>query len=132
MEYNQQDIQPERAILVGIATPQQSRKKVDEYLNELEFLLDTAGGITVKRFVQQLEYPNPQTYVGTGKLEELFQYIKAENIDLVVVDDELGPSQLRNLEKELGCKILDRTNLILDIFAKRAVTREGKILVEWS
>ncbi len=130
MEYNQQDIQPERAILVGIATPQQSRKKVEEYLNELEFLLDTAGGITVKRFVQQLEYPNPQTYVGTGKLEELFQYIKAENIDLVVVDDELGPSQLRNLEKELGCKILDRTNLILDIFAKRARTAHAKVQVE--
>jgi GTP-binding protein HflX len=130
LEYNQQDIQPERAILVGIATPQQSRKKVEEYLNELEFLLDTAGGITVKRFVQQLEYPNPQTYVGTGKLEELFQYIKAENIDLVVVDDELGPSQLRNLEKELGCKILDRTNLILDIFAKRARTAHAKVQVE--
>ncbi len=130
MEYNQQDIQPERAILIGIATPQQSRKKVEEYLNELEFLLDTAGGTTVKRFVQQLEYPNPQTYVGTGKLEELYQYIKAENIDLVVVDDELGPSQLRNLEKALGCKILDRTNLILDIFAKRARTANAKVQVE--
>ena len=130
MENNLQEIQPERAILVGIATPQQSRKKLDEYLNELEFLVDTAGGITVKRFIQQLEYPNPQTYVGSGKVEELFQFIKAENIDLVVVDDELGPSQLRNLEKELGCKILDRTNLILDIFAKRARTANAKVQVE--
>ncbi len=130
MENNLEEIQPEKAILVGIATPQQSRKKVEEYLNELEFLVDTAGGITVKRFVQQLEYPNPQTYVGSGKVEELFQFIKAENIDLVVMDDELGPSQLRNLEKELGCKILDRTNLILDIFAKRARTAHAKVQVE--
>lgn len=130
MENNLQEIQPERAILVGIATPQQSRKKLDEYLNELEFLVDTAGGITIKRFIQQLEYPNPQTYVGTGKVDELAQFIKAENIDLVVVDDELGPSQLRNLEKALECKILDRTNLILDIFAKRARTAHAKVQVE--
>ncbi len=130
MEYNQQDIQPERAVLIGVATAQQSKKKVEEYLNELEFLVDTAGGIAVKRFVQQLEFPNPQTYVGTGKLEEVFQYIKAENIDMVVVDDELGPSQLRNLEKILKCKILDRTNLILDIFAKRARTSHAKVQVE--
>ena len=130
MEYNQQDIQPERAVLIGVATTQQSKKKVEEYLNELEFLVETAGGVAVKRFVQQLEYPNPQTYVGAGKLEEVFQYIKAENIDMVVIDDELGPSQLRNLEKILKCKILDRTNLILDIFAKRARTSHAKVQVE--
>lgn len=124
------DVQPEKAVLIGIITPQQPKKKVEEYLNELEFLVDTAGGITVKRFVQQLEYPNPQTYVGSGKLEEIFQFVKAEEIDLIVIDDEIGPSQLRNLEKVLDCKILDRTNLILDIFAKRARTAHAKVQVE--
>ncbi len=121
---------PERAVLVGLVTPAQDKKKVEEYLNELEFLVETAGGVAVKRFVQKLNYPNPQTYVGSGKLEEIFQYVKAEDIDMVVVDDELGPSQLRNLEKALGCKILDRTNLILDIFASRARTAHAKVQVE--
>ena len=121
---------PERAVLVGLITPAQDKKKVEEYLNELEFLVETAGGVAVKRFVQKLNYPNPQTYVGSGKLEEIFQYVKAEDIDMVVVDDELGPSQLRNLEKALECKILDRTNLILDIFASRARTAHAKVQVE--
>jgi len=123
-------IKPERAVLVGLATPSQDKEKVNEYLNELAFLVETAGGITVKRFVQSLSYANPQTYVGSGKLEEIFQYVKAEEIDLVVFDDELGPSQLRNLERALECKILDRTNLILDIFAKRAQTAHAKVQVE--
>ncbi len=123
-------VKPERAVLVGLATPSQNKEKVNEYLNELAFLVETAGGIAVKRFVQSLSYANPQTYVGSGKLEEIFQYVKAEEIDLVVFDDELGPSQLRNLERALECKILDRTNLILDIFAKRAQTAHAKVQVE--
>ncbi len=120
----------ERAVLVGLITPAQNKEKVTEYLNELQFLVETAGGKAEKRFVQKLAYPNPQTYVGSGKLEEIFQYVKAENIDMVVFDDELGPSQLRNLEKALECKILDRTNLILDIFAARAQTAHAKVQVE--
>ncbi len=120
----------ERAVLVGLITPSQNKEKVTEYLNELQFLVETAGGIAVKRFVQKLPFPNPQTYVGSGKLDEIFQYVKAENIDMVVFDDELGPSQLRNLEKALECKILDRTNLILDIFAARAQTAHAKVQVE--
>lgn len=120
----------ERAVVVGLATRFQSKEKVDEYLKELEFLLETAGGMPVKRFVQSLDLPNTRTYVGTGKLEEIRQYIKAEDINLVVFDDELGASQLRNIEKELECKVLDRTNLILDIFAKRARTAHAKAQVE--
>ena len=125
-----QSLAPERAVLVGLATPTQNKEKVNEYLSELAFLVETAGGVAVKRFVQSLSYPNPKTYVGSGKLEEIFQYVKAEEIDLVVFDDELGPSQLRNLERVLECKILDRTNLILDIFAKRAQTAHAKVQVE--
>jgi GTP-binding protein HflX len=124
------DDRPEKALLVGLVTQAQSKEKVEEYLNELEFLVETAGGVAVKRFVQKLSYPNPQTYVGSGKLDEIFQYVKAEEIDLVVFDDELGSSQLRNLEKVLECKILDRTNLILDIFASRAQTAHAKVQVE--
>ena len=125
-----QSLAPERAVLVGLATPTQNKEKVNEYLSELAFLVETAGGVAVKRFVQSLSYPNPKTYVGSGKLEEIFQYVKAEEIELVVFDDELGPSQLRNLERVLECKILDRTNLILDIFAKRAQTAHAKVQVE--
>jgi len=122
--------EPEKAVLVGLITKQQDKFKVDEYLNELAFLVDTAGGIPVQRFVQTLDYPNPKTYVGSGKLEDIRQYVKAAEIDMVVFDDELGPSQIRNLEKALECKILDRTNLILDIFAKRAKTAHAKVQVE--
>ena len=122
--------EPEKAVLVGLITKQQDKHKVDEYLDELAFLVDTAGGIPIHRFVQALDYPNPKTYVGTGKLEEIRQYVKAAEIDMVVFDDELGPSQIRNLEKALEVKILDRTNLILDIFAKRAKTAHAKVQVE--
>ena len=124
------DIQPERAILVGLITRYQPKEKLAEYLTELEFLLETAGGIPVKRFVQALDLPHTKTYVGKGKLEEIKQFITAEDINLVIFDDDLGPSQLRNIEAELGCKILDRTNLILDIFAKRARTSHAKTQVE--
>jgi GTP-binding protein HflX len=120
----------ERAVLVAIATQQQSKEKTDEYLDELAFLLETAGGIPVARFIQTLDKPNVSTYVGSGKLDEISQYIKAEKIDLVVFDDELGSSQLRNIEKALNLKVLDRTSLILDIFAKRARTAYAKTQVE--
>ncbi|HQO50755.1 MAG TPA: GTPase HflX [Bacteroidales bacterium] len=122
--------QAERAVVVGLITRHQPKEKVEEYLAELEFLLETAGGIPVKRFIQALDLPNFRTYVGSGKLEEIAQYIKAEDIRLVVFDDDLGPSQLRNIERELECKVLDRTNLILDIFAKRARTSHAKTQVE--
>ncbi len=121
---------PETAVLVGLSSKSEGRDKVHEYLDELEFLVETAGGKVVERFIQSLDFPNPKTYVGTGKLEEIKQYIKIEEIELLVFDDELSPSQIRNIEKEVECKILDRTNLILDIFAKRAQTSHAKVQVE--
>ncbi|MCK4288618.1 MAG: GTPase HflX [Bacteroidales bacterium] len=120
----------ETAILVGLITKQPDKEKINEYLDELEFLIDTAGGIPVKRFVQTLDIPNSKTFVGSGKLDEIKQYVKTANIDLAVFDDELNPSQIRNLERTLNCKILDRTNLILDIFASRARTAIAKTQVE--
>ncbi|MCK4407058.1 MAG: GTPase HflX, partial [Bacteroidales bacterium] len=120
----------ETAILVGLITKQQYKEKINEYLDELEFLIDTAGGIPVKRFVQTLDIPNSKTFVGSGKLDEIKQYVKTANIDLAVFDDELNPSQIRNLERTLNCKILDRANLILDIFASRARTAIAKTQVE--
>jgi GTP-binding protein HflX len=123
-------IKPERAILVGIITPGQSDAQTREYLEELEFLVATAGGETIYRFTQRMQRPDRATFVGTGKLEEIKDYIKAEEIDIVVFDDELSPSQLRNIENELQIKILDRSNLILDIFAKRAQTSQAKTQVE--
>jgi len=122
--------QPERAVLVGLITADIDRKKAEEYLDELAFLVQTAGGVVETRFLQALSTANSKTFVGSGKLEEIRQYVKAAEIDLVVFDDELGPSQIRNLEKMLECKILDRTNLILDIFAKRAQTAHAKVQVE--
>ncbi len=120
----------ETAVLVGLVTSAQAKEKVDEYLDELAFLVETAGGKPVYRFTQSLDFPNPKTFVGSGKLAEINDYVKAAEIDMVVFDDELGPSQLRNLEKLLECKVLDRTNLILDIFAKRAQTAHAKTQVE--
>ncbi len=120
----------ERAVLVAVSTYEQNRERTEEYLDELEFLLETAGGIAVGRFVQPLERPNSVTYLGTGKLEELKQYIKAGEIDMAIFDDELSATQIRNLENELECRILDRTNLILDIFAKNAKTAYAKTQVE--
>ncbi len=120
----------ERAVLVAVSTYEQNRERTEEYLDELEFLLETAGGIAVGRLVQPLERPNSVTYLGSGKLEELRQYVKAEEIDMAIFDDELSATQIRNLEKELECRILDRTNLILDIFAKNAKTAYAKTQVE--
>ncbi|WP_088324097.1 GTPase HflX [Polaribacter tangerinus] len=120
----------EKAVLIGIITQQQDEAKSEEYLDELEFLTATAGGVPVKRFVQKMERPNPKTFLGTGKLEEVKAFIATNHIGTAIFDDELSPAQLRNIEKILDCKILDRTNLILDIFAQRAQTSSAKTQVE--
>jgi len=120
----------EKAVLIGLINKDTNEDKAHEYLDELAFLAETAGALPLKKFTQKLDFPNPKTFVGTGKLYEISKYIEQEEIELVIFDDELNPSQLRNIEKELKCKILDRTNLILDIFAKRARTAHAKTQVE--
>ncbi|MDE6399480.1 MAG: GTPase HflX [Muribaculaceae bacterium] len=120
----------ERTVLVGLVTLRQNEAKVKEYLDELDFLARTAGAIPEKRFIQKLEYPNPRTYVGKGKLEEIMKYIEDNEIGLVIFDDDLSPKQVANIERELKVKILDRTSLILDIFAKRAQTATARTQVE--
>ncbi len=124
------DIKPEKAVLVGLITARQDEEKVHDYLDELEFLLDTAGAIPGERFVQKLPMPDSRTFVGTGKLAEIAEYVKAAGIDIAVFDDELSASQTRNIERELGCRVLDRPLLILDIFAKRARTTTARTQVE--
>ncbi|HOW32423.1 MAG TPA: GTPase HflX [Bacteroidales bacterium] len=124
------DIKPEKAVLVGLITAKQDEEKVHDYLDELEFLLDTAGAIPGERFVQKLAMPDSRTFVGTGKLAEIAEYVKAAGIDIAVFDDELSASQTRNIERELGCRVLDRPLLILDIFAKRARTTTARTQVE--
>ncbi len=120
----------ERVILVGLITRFQDAEKVNEYLDELAFLSETAGAATVKRFIQRLDSPDTRTFVGKGKLEEIIAYIKANDIQIAIFDDELTPSQLKNIERVIGCRVLDRTTLILDIFAKRARTAQAKTQVE--
>ncbi|MES2781103.1 MAG: GTPase HflX [Bacteroidota bacterium] len=120
----------EKAILVGVITQNQKQEKAEEYLEELAFLTLTAGARVVKRFLQRLTHPDRKTYIGSGKLEEIGEFVQAQEIDIVIFDDELSPSQLRNLETALKCKILDRSNLILDIFATRARTAQAKFQVE--
>lgn len=120
----------ETAILVGVIYGDQTEEKAIEYLDELEFLAHTAGAIPLKHFLQKLDTPHPKTFVGSGKLEEILDYIKVKKVDLVIFDDELSPTQLRNIEKVLEVRILDRTNLILDIFANRAQTAHAKTQVE--
>ena len=121
----------EKAVLVGLITPEQNRQKVTEYLDELSFLVETAGGLEIHRFTQNLAMADPRTFVGSGKLKEIQEYVNAAEADLLVFDDELTPSQLRNIEREFkNVKVLDRTNLILDIFAKRAQTAHAKVQVE--
>jgi GTP-binding protein HflX len=120
----------EKAILVGVITQHQTQEKSEEYLEELAFLTLTAGARVVKRFLQRLSHPDRKTYIGSGKLEEIGEFVRAQEIDTVIFDDELSPSQLRNLEQALKCKILDRSNLILDIFATRARTAQAKYQVE--
>jgi GTP-binding protein HflX len=120
----------ERAIIIGIATREQDPDQVKEFLDELAFLVDTAGAIPVGRFIQKMEVPNSRTYIGKGKLEEIREYVHTHEIDIAVFDDELSASQLRNIEEELNIRVLDRTNLILDIFASRAKTAYAKTQVE--
>lgn len=124
------DAVEETCVLVGVISSDITEEIANEYLDELEFLAETAGAITNKKFLQKLPYPNPRTYVGTGKLDEIKDYVKENEIQLVIFDDELSPSQLRNIERVLECKILDRNILILDIFASRARTFHAKTQVE--
>ena len=127
---DQRKVTSEKAILIGIISQQQNEIQSAEYLDELEFLTTTAGGVAIKRFVQKMEKPNPKTFLGAGKLEEVRNYINANAVGTAIFDDELSPAQIRNIEKILDCKILDRTNLILDIFAQRAQTSSAKTQVE--
>jgi GTP-binding protein HflX len=120
----------EKAVVVGLITPRQPEGKVNEYLDELEFLADTAGAEVVKRFTQKLDNPNSRTFVGQGKLEEIKMYVEKNEIGMVIFDDDLSTKQIANIEKELQVKILDRSSLILDIFAKRAQTATAKTQVE--
>ena len=131
MQLTTTEIYEERAVLVGLITASQNEQKSKEYLDELAFLTETSGATPVKRYTQRLDYPNPRTFVGEGKLAEIKHFL-TENpeVGMVIFDDELSPKQLRNIEKELEVKILDRTILILDIFAKRAQTAHAKIQVE--
>lgn len=124
------DIVPEKAILVSVCDSKTSMERTEECLNELAFLLETAGGVPVKTVIQKLDHPDSRTYIGSGKLEEVIEYKNALDADFLVFDDELTPAQLRNLEKAFNCRILDRTTLILDIFAKRARTSIAKTQVE--
>lgn len=127
---DQKEAISEKAVLIGVITQHQDEAQSEEFLDELEFLTLTAGGVAVKRFVQKLERPNPKTFLGAGKLEDVKAYIESHDIGTAIFDDELSPAQLRNIEKILNCKILDRTNLILDIFAQRAQTSSAKTQVE--
>ena len=130
MPINIDEILSEKAVLVGLVTSREEAERIDDYLDELAFLVDTAGGVAVKRFVQRMDSRDPKTFIGSGKLMEIKGYVEENGIDMVVFDDELSPSQLRNIERELGVKILDRNNLILDIFAARARTAHAKTQVE--
>ena len=120
----------EKTVLIGVMNSRQNEQKLTEYLDELEFLTETAGGEVLKRFVQRVETPNPRTYLGSGKMEEVEAYVKENEIGSVIFDDELSPAQQKNIEKLLKCKILDRTGLILDIFAQRAQTSYARTQVE--
>ena len=120
----------ENTILVGIVTQAQGIEKSKDYLDELDFLTITAGGKVVKRFVQKINMPNPKTFIGSGKISEIKRYIEANDINTAIFDDELSPTQERNISKIFNCKVLDRTNLILDIFAQRATTSYAKTQVE--
>ena len=122
--------QEEKAVLVGLIQQEQTEEQVNEYLNELAFLAETAGAITIKMFKQRLQHPDSRTFVGKGKLEEIKQYVAAKDIDMVIFDDELSGSQISNIEKEVKCRVIDRSDLILDIFASRARTAQAKVQVE--
>ena len=120
----------EKCVLVGVISSKITDAQAEEFIDELQFLAETAGAITERKFLQKLPIPNPKTYVGSGKLEEITEFVKNNDIDVVIFDDELSPSQLRNIERFVGVKLLDRNNLILDIFASRARTSHAKTQVE--
>lgn len=124
------DIALETVVLIGIITKDQDELRSKEYLDELEFLTYTAGGEVVKRFTQKMDMPNPKTFIGSGKMQEVQEFVKVNEVGTVIFDDELSPAQERNISKILNCKILDRTNLILDIFAQRAQTSYARTQVE--
>jgi GTP-binding protein HflX len=124
------DLEYEKTVLIGLVTQNQDEEKSEEYLDELEFLTYTAGGEVLKRFTQKLEKPNPKTFIGTGKMEEVREFVEANDVGVAIFDDELSPAQQKNIEKILLCKIIDRTNLILDIFAQRAQTSYARTQVE--
>ncbi len=121
---------PEKAVLIGLIAQGQTEEQVNEYLDELAFLAETAGAISVKRFTQKMQSPDSRTFIGSGKLIEIQQYVQSREIDLVIFDDDLSPSQTNNIERELKVKIVDRSNLILDIFAGRAQTAQARAQVE--
>ena len=123
-------IKNESAVLIGLIHSSQNEEMVKEYLDELAFLAETAGATTIKRFTQRLDHPDPRTFIGSGKLIQIAGFIKENKIDLAIFDDELSGSQIRNIEKAIECRVLDRNNLILDIFAKRARTAQAKVQVE--
>ena len=120
----------EKAILIGINYPGQDEQETEDYIDELSFLAETAGAQPVRRFIQKLDMPDPRTFVGSGKTDEISRFVGENHIDIAIFDDELSASQIRNIEKALGCRILDRTNLILDIFARRARTSHARTQVE--
>ena len=130
IEKNNLEYLSEKAVLVGLITQTQGETKANEYLAELSFLAETAGATTVKTFLQRVDNPNPRTFVGKGKLEEIRQFIEDNDVELAIFDDDLTSKQVLNIENELKVKILDRTNLILDIFAKRAQTATARTQVE--
>src|SRR5262245_17849913 len=129
MDKQQKIKKEERAVLVGLVHDEQTYEQVDEYLEELAFLADTAGAVAVKRFTQKLKHPDSRTFIGKDKLEEIKKYIDGKNIDVLIFDDELSGSQITNIEKMLDVKTIDRGDLILDIFARRARTAQAKVQV---
>ena len=131
IEKKKQFKQEQKTVLVGIVTGGQTELQLNDYLNELAFLAETAGVITVKRFTQKLPHPDSRTFVGKGKLEEIKKYVSLHcDVELVIFDDELTGSQIQNIEKEIGVKTIDRSDLILDIFASRAKTAQARTQVE--
>ena len=124
------EIEREKAVFVGVIKQNDDERQVMEYLDELEFLAETAGAEGKKRFIQKVDKPDSRTYIRSGKLQEIKDFIEENEIDVVIFDDELSPTQQRNIERELNCRILDRTSLILDIFAQRAKTAYAKTQVE--
>ncbi|WP_447640905.1 MULTISPECIES: GTPase HflX [Chitinophagaceae] len=130
IDKNQKIKEAERAVLVGLMQQGQTEEQINEYLDELAFLAETAGAHTIKRFYQRMEHPDSRTFVGSGKLNEIKEYVKAKEADLVIFDDELTGAQINNIQKEIETKVIDRSNLILDIFARRARTSQARVQVE--